>query len=209
VKKTIIASIFCISALSLTGCAFTQESVDLQYIQQANVVKIKGAENVTVNVAIVDQRTDKTKISSKKNGFGMETAPITANEDVTITIRKAIETELQSRGFLISSNSAIVDINAELDRFYNDHKTGFMAGDAVADLEMNVSVKSKSGKVVYTSRLVAQGVEANTQLMTGENAKKALDKALSNGMTKLFLITIETQPASTGVVALEPFESRL
>ena len=28
------------------------------------------------------------------------------------------------------------------------------------------------------------------------------------GATKSFLITIETQPASTGVVALEPFDSR-
>jgi Uncharacterized lipoprotein len=170
----------------MTGCAFTTDRVDLQYIPQTNITKIQGAENVAVNVSIDDQRADKSKVSSKKNGFGIETAPITANQDVSVTIKKAIETELQNRGFLISYNAAIVDINAQLNRFYNDHKTGFFAGDAVADLDMNISVKNKNGDVKYTNHLVAQGVEANTQLMTGENARKALDKALANGMTKLF-----------------------
>ena len=53
-----------------------------------------------------DQRQDKSnKVSSKKNGYGMEMAPILANEDVTVTIRRAIEQELQSRGFSIGNEA--------------------------------------------------------------------------------------------------------
>lgn len=51
---------------------------------------------------------------------------------------------------------------------------------------MSVVVKSKSGELLYTRQIVAQGKEANTQLATGNNAKLALDRALDNGIKMLF-----------------------
>lgn len=57
---------------------------------------------------VADQRLDKSKVSSKKNGYGMEMAPITAAEDVAVTVRKAIEQELQARGFALGSDTALV-----------------------------------------------------------------------------------------------------
>lgn len=125
-------------------------------------------------------------MSSKKNGFGMEMAPIIATEDVAITVRKAIEQELRTRGFQLGSDAALVQISADLTRFYNDHKTGFFAGDAVADLNMSIAVKSKKGDLLYTRQVIAQGIEPNTQLMSGENARLALNRALENGMKYLF-----------------------
>lgn len=125
------------------------------------------------------------KVSSKKNGYGMEMAPIIATEDVAVTIRRAIEQELQARGFKIGTD-ALVQISADLIRFYNDHKVGFLSGDAVADLNMAVVVKSKEGGQLYSRQIIAQGLEPNTQLMTGDNAKLALNRALENGMKMLF-----------------------
>jgi len=116
----------------------------------------------------------------------MEMAPILAAEDVAVTIRRAIEQELQARGFQLATDAALVQIAADLTRFYNDHKTGFFAGDAVADLNMSITVKSKNGNLLFTKQVVAQGVEPNTQLMSGENAKLALDRALENGIRTLF-----------------------
>jgi uncharacterized lipoprotein YajG len=139
-----------------------------------------------VSVQVSDQRQEKSnKVSSKKNGFGMETAPILANEDVTVTLRRAIEQELQSRGFSIG-NEAFVSILADLTRFWNDHKTGFFSGDAVADLNMSILVKSKDGNLLYSRQILSQGVEPNTQLMTGNNARLALNRAIENGMKLLF-----------------------
>ena len=51
---------------------------------------------------------------------------------------------------------------------------------------MSVTVKNKSGNIFYTRNLITQGVEANIQLMTGENARLALDKALGSGVKLLF-----------------------
>jgi uncharacterized lipoprotein YajG len=174
-----------LSAL-LSGCAFTTENIDLSYTPQAGVAKIADAGNVTVSVQVNDQRQEKSnKVSSKKNGFGMETAPILANEDVTVTIRRAIELELQSRGFSIG-NESVVTILAELTRFWNDHKMGFFSGDAIAELNISVLVKDKSGNILYSRNIQAQGIERNNQLANGNNARLALNNALENGMKSLF-----------------------
>jgi len=174
------------ASIWLSGCALTTDTIDLSYDPQAGVAPLSGADAVVVSVNVNDQRLEKTnKVSSKKNGFGMEMAPILANENVTVTLRKAIELELRSRGFKVD-DQAVVSIIADMTRFWNDHKTGFFAGDSIADLTMSVSVKNKAGNVVYTRHIAAQGIEPNIQLMTGENARLALDKALANGMRQLF-----------------------
>jgi len=170
----------------VSGCALTTDRIDIAYTPQLTASPVAGANEVTVSVQVIDNRQDKSKVSSKKNGFGMEMAPIVASEDVSITIRKAIETELSNRGFRLSTDQAIVQVVADVTRFYNDHKIGFFAGDAVADLTMSVNVKSKDGRVLYNREIVAQGIERNTQLAGGNNARNALEKALQDGMLKLF-----------------------
>jgi uncharacterized lipoprotein len=167
------------------------------------VLKISGANNVSINVQVTDQRQDKSKVSSKKNGFGMEMAPILASEDVAITVSRAIDQELRARGFQLGSDAALVQIVADLTRFYNDHKTGFFAGDAVADLNMSVTVKSKKGDLLYTRQVIAQGIEPNTQLMSGENARLALNRVLENSMKSLF----EDQAFLSALVALSASKS--
>lgn len=176
----------CLAVVALSGCALTNEQIELQYNQQQGVSQITGANNVSVSVQVADQRQDKSKVSTKKNSFGMEMAPIVVTEDVAVTVRTAIEQELRARGFQLASDAALIQIAADITRFYNDHKIGFFAGDAVADLNMSVTVKSKKGDLLYMRQVVAQGVEPNTQLMTGDNARLALNRALENGMKALF-----------------------
>ena len=45
-----------------SGCAITKDYVSLSYVPQANVVKIDGADAVSVNVAVTDIRSIKDKI---------------------------------------------------------------------------------------------------------------------------------------------------
>ena len=130
----------------------------------------------------------------------MEMAPIIAIEDVAVTVRRAIEQELRTRGFQLGTDTALVQITADLTRFYNDHKTGFFAGDAVADINMSVTVKSKKGDLLYTRQIISQGIEPNTQLMSGENARLALNRALENGMKSLF----EDQKFLSALMAASP-----
>src|SRR5689334_19678138 len=139
--------------VALSGCALTTDRIDIGYDQKQGIVQMPGANKVSVAVQVADLRQDKGKVSSKKNGYGMEMAPIVATEDVAVTIRRAIEQELRARGFQLAAGTALVQIAVDLTRFYNDYKTGFFAGDAVADLNMSVTVKSSKGELLYTRQV--------------------------------------------------------
>lgn len=170
----------------LSGCALTTDYVALTYTQQQSITTIDGANNIKVSVQVVDQRQDKSKVGSKKNGYGMEMAPILATEDVATTISRAIGQELVARGFMLTADNSSLLVNGEIIRFSNDFKMGFFAGDAIADLTIVVSVKSPKGEIQYFKNITAQGLEPNIQLATGENARLALNRALENGIKILF-----------------------
>jgi len=170
----------------ISGCAFTTERIDLSYSPQLGVTPIAGASDITIALNVYDDRQDKgNKVSSKKNGFGVETAPILVNEDLLVTFRRAIETELRARGFKIGQQS-LISVDANLIMFWNDFKLGIFAGDSIAQLNMSIAAKDRSGKVYYSRIITAQDSEPNIQLMTGDNAKLALDRVLASGMKQLF-----------------------
>ena len=94
----------------LTGCAFTTDHIVITYTPDQNVAKIQGAEAVNLKIEFIDARTTKNQVGSKKNGYGMETAPIVATNDMAILFSDVIQTELKSRGFIIGNGPVQVII---------------------------------------------------------------------------------------------------
>lgn len=171
------------------GCALTKDYVVLSYDPQTNVEKMKRADLVRVKVEISDVRTVRDKVSSKKNSYGMEMAPIIAQNDVVDLLKKAIEAELRNRGFELADGS--VEVLAELNKYYNDFKTGFWSGRAVAEVVMNVQVKKPDKSILY-SKMITGEYSHTVQLASGKNAKISLDAALKDAMSKLFADTAFT-----------------
>jgi uncharacterized lipoprotein len=168
----------------LSGCALTKDYVSLSYVPQANVVKIDGADAVTVKVDVTDIRSIKDKVSAKKNGYGREMAAIIAKEDVAEILKKAVEVELVNRGFRLSGGG--IAVAAELSRFYSDFKMGVWSGSAVAEVTMNVQVKKADGSIGFSKLVTGIGSKEHLQLASGANAKDALDAALKDAVGKLF-----------------------
>jgi len=168
----------------LPGCALTTDHVILEYKSPGVATQIDGASEVRVFVDLFDIRGMKDRVSVKKNGYGMEMAPIVSETSIPVLLTKAIESELVARGFALGEGS--VRLFVELQKFYNDFKTGFWSGSAVAELIINTQVKTPSGEIVYSKLTVGNGNVPSIQLMTGENAKTALEDALTDGMRKLF-----------------------
>src|SRR4051812_5584538 len=104
-----------------SGCALTTDVTSITYSSK-NVLKVPGAEGVTVKVVLTDSRTDKERVSVKKNGYGMEMAPILA-PNVARTVGHAIELELTNHGFTLGEGNLVV--TADLNKFYSDVKMGF------------------------------------------------------------------------------------
>jgi uncharacterized lipoprotein len=170
----------------LSGCASTKGYVSLSYVPQANVVKINGADVVTVHVDVTDLRSMKDKVGAKRSNLapGMDMAAIIATEDVADTLKRAIEVELANRGFRIGGGGMAVA--AELSKFYNDFKTGFWSGSAVAEVIMNVQVTKADGSIGFSRLVTGAGGRENLQLGSASNAKVALDAALKDALGKLF-----------------------
>lgn len=179
-----LAGLAAVLAVS-NGCALTKANIGLNYQPQPNVPRVAGAEGVTVAVTMSDQRAVKDSVGNKKNGYGMEMAPIIATNDVVALVQNAIETELANRGFKLGAGSA-VNVTVQLNKFYNDFKVGFWSGNAVAELTMNVMVKNREGLTVHSALISVQGTEPSIQLASGGNAQLALDAALKNAMAELF-----------------------
>lgn len=168
----------------LPGCALTTDHVMLEYKSPGVVTQIDGASEVRVFVDLFDIRGMKDRVSVKKNGYGMEMAPIVSESSIPVLLTKTIESELVARGFALGEGS--VRLFVELQKFYNDFKTGFWSGSAAAELIINTQVKTRSGEIVYSKLAVGNGNVPSIQSMTGENAKTALEDALTDGMSKLF-----------------------
>lgn len=173
--------LICIAIAALTsGCALVPAKIDVPY-QPVNtqVAPVPGATSDTVAVEAVDARTEyRDRVSSKKNGYGMEMAAITATNDIPSTVADALKSELTERGFKLGPGGS--DVTVEVLKFYNDFKTGFFSGDAVADVALNVKVTRPDKSIAFTKYYDGSGTEPNIQLAGGDNARAALIKALAN-----------------------------
>jgi uncharacterized lipoprotein YajG len=180
---TLLLCIIVIGSLA-SGCALTVDRVQLDYVPQVGVQLIDSDGAITVAVAVDDVRSRKDRVSSKKNGYGMEMAAIESISDVAELVRQAVSTELAARGFQVAESREVVKV--EVQKFYCDFKIGFFAGDAVAEVTLNAQVQRPDGLIAYSRVIAGEGLEPNIQLCNGTNAKAALDRALQDAMTKLF-----------------------
>jgi uncharacterized lipoprotein len=173
---------------SLAGCAFTVDTIPLSYGRQPPVARVRDAERVNVVVNVNDARRDQTRVSCKKNGYGMEMAAIVTSTAVGPFVKTNVEWELKRRGFVVGADGLAITI--DLHRFYNDFKMGFMSGDAVAEVTMDVTAHRTSGGVegapVFVGHFEGEGKNPNIQLCSGENAKVALDAAFDDAMKRMF-----------------------
>lgn len=162
----------------------------LSYRPRAPASRLNEAQNVTVAVVVRDERRDKERdrVSCKKNGYGMEMAAIRSENDVPGLVRSSIEGELARRGF--RSGPGGVTVVVEVRRLYNDFKTGFFSGDAAAEADLEVRVLGpgppQAAPLLFEGRAAGSGKNENIQLCSGDNAKPALEDALSEAIWRLF-----------------------
>jgi len=183
-KKLLLIAGGIIAIASLNGCAISKDYISVKYTPQTNVTAVAGADRVAVRVEVSDVRSIHDRVGVKKNGYGMEMASIIASNDVPTLVKKAIQDELSNRGFKLADGD--VTVLVELSKFYNDFKTGFWAGDAVAELTMSAQIKKSDGNIVYSKLVNGEGEKLKIQLASGANAKVALEGALANAVLRLF-----------------------
>jgi len=184
-SKTVMMTTILFAFLT-TGCALTQGHVNINYQPRSHdaLEPVASAETPPVQVAVVDQRVSKDNVGHKSNGYGMEMAPITADNDVNEALRSAIASELQARGFKVGD--AGPNVTATLSKFENRFINGFWSGTAQGELVMNVVVTRPDKTLAYTKLIDAEGINKGIQIASAANAQIALNQALQEAVSQLF-----------------------
>ena len=73
---------------TLTGCALTVDTIQLDYLARTQSTPYANAPGVTVTVEAEDRRSE-AKVGSKKNGYGMEMAEIVSAENVASIVQRS------------------------------------------------------------------------------------------------------------------------
>lgn len=177
-KKLLVCALL---AASVSGCALTEDSVPVKYSAPANISVVPGAKDVTLSVNPTDGRvSNRDRISTKKNGYGMEMAKITAANDVVAEVGQAVQVELASLGFNVGPGG--IEISVQTTNFYNDFKPGFWTAEAVAEVAFDLTAKRPDGTLVYSRSYRAVGMNKDVVLMMGDQAVPALSAALRDAV---------------------------
>jgi uncharacterized lipoprotein YajG len=182
----------------LSACALSEDKVPLDYIANTGVTPVAGADKVSLAVTGADRRSQYTdRISTKKNGYGMEMARIVAANDVVELVRGGVERELRAQGYAIGPGG--LSVTVELQNFYNNFRVGFASGNAVADVALAVKVRNAAGTLVY-SQLYDATATVEVFLASGANARDALQKALTLATRKI----LEDQALQAALLSAKP-----
>jgi uncharacterized lipoprotein YajG len=169
--------------LAGVGCAFTTETIHIEYPAPVSVEKIKGAEAIKVKVEVRDLRSKPTREVAKKiNGFGSETASIFNDEDVQLLVKRSVETELRARGYDLEGGK--VPLQIELLTFIHRYNAGFFSGDSQAEVSFVVRIRDAQGKELYTDTFMDAFKHA-IGYAGGGNVKQAYEQALPGAIRKL------------------------
>lgn len=172
------SALVCVGALA--ACALNEDKVPVDYVSATSpgTGVLPGAADVAIVLTAIDQRSAYgDRISTKRNGYGMEMARILATNDVVELVRGSLERELTALGF--RTGAVGLPVRVELRNFYNNFKVGFFSGDAEAEVAFVLKVTDPPGALLFSHFYSGTGTEAKIQLASGENAKAALQKALT------------------------------
>jgi len=168
---------FFVLAVVLAGCALQPDYVEVRPQPPALSSDLSSASRASFSIQTRDNRHVRDRVSNKVNGYGMDMAPIIATNDVLADTRRVISDALERRGFGTSSTDGTMEI--EFTRVFARFVVGFWSGTAAAEATANVTVTSRAGAIVFTRSFRGEANNPDILLATGENARIALDQALS------------------------------
>ena len=168
----------------LNACALTVATIDVEYKPDAAAKILPDAKSVVVNLDVQDVRTFfQDRVSTKKNGYGMEMAAIVSKRDVKSMVIDAFQTELKLRGFSVGESP--VSVQTSILKFYSDFKVGFFSGESVGEVTFFVQVQGLDSKPFHANTYTGEGEITGVMLMGGENAKKSIELAFAAAVQKV------------------------
>jgi hypothetical protein len=207
--KTVLCSLawpLLLVTVGISGCAFGDRHVALNYPPPAPAdapppkLTPAPAKGITVVVArFTDERTEKP-VGEVRNGFGMHTADVLAESDVTAWVMKAVGRELAAAGYTVRWAGKGTD--AERVQLSGQTLTTYCR--AMATYEGEVSFMAQltvDGKLVFNKRITGKGGAGVNMAATEEGFGDSLSIALRDAMAHLLA---ELQPVARALGPAPP-----
>lgn len=118
--------IYLFGAVFLSGCALTDAHIDLAYLPEPEKKSPLGTISpMRVALQVEDQRPpgERQWVGNKRNGFGMVTAWVRSNKEVTAIVQDALKNELIYNGHkVVDAKEAPSDVGilVGLKRYWSD-----------------------------------------------------------------------------------------
>ncbi|HXW84559.1 MAG TPA: YajG family lipoprotein [Candidatus Binataceae bacterium] len=179
-----VAALAALLLVCLAGCANQQPTtVPLVYTEESFVPPTQGAEGIPVQVEVVDERPDKSRVGEIPSRDSSPDTPIVTANDPDEVIRKAMEHELSVRGFNVTPSP--VRVNVAVTKLWADYAAATpIPPRAQADVTLKVLVIGPHDQLFYSQTLNGQGQHG--QVLASDHAGPALSRALDDAITNVF-----------------------
>jgi uncharacterized lipoprotein YajG len=183
--KLLLLSSFMLTTL-FTGCAFKDQKIDVEYSSDGKKASYEGT--VCLN-KIKDIREDKSRIGIVKNTYGMETANVITDQNVSLLISNAIKDELIALGYTVN----LIDVafgeginlfdgcdvlDGNLKNMFVEPIFGIFAVDGKAIITVELVIATQTGKE-FKKTYSTNGKSRSYVGGFAQLQKEAMDKALT------------------------------
>jgi uncharacterized lipoprotein YajG len=201
--KVIGISVFLL--LLSSGCAFTTAKVNLSYTptSQSPLVTLEPAR---VALQVEDHRIpeEKGKIGNKVNVYGMVTASVVSNKEVSLVLQEALKNELQNNGHkVVDSREADHDvfIKVLLVKYWSIPKIRFADVEMMGTVTGEVVIQDGKTPEVLFSKAITGTSRESRGIVLDSTYESVLNGALAE-----FVRSFSRDPAVTG--ALQDIQSK-
>ena len=182
--------IFLFAGGLLSGCAFGDRKAALDYPPvkeqssgEAQAAPATQAGGTVIVETFSDIREDKTVVGNVRNGFGMKTAKVLPQRDVTDWVREAFIYELEAAGYTVvdgaAAPSGTAAVSGDILRAYCDMYFSY-DGQVALRVEAN-----KDGKVLLNQSYTGKGSVGISWAGTGDSFSESLSLALQAALQKV------------------------
>ena len=177
--------------ISLAECAPVPTRVAPEYVPEAAVAPMPGAERIEVAVEANDLQADQYKVGSVTGAISLAgDRRITSTVDAKALVKSAVEKELASRGFQVKGGplSVIIDLT-EFNLEQVVTVSWFTADESHAEVAMHVQVRGPGAANAY-SRLISGRSESS----------QGDDQAILNAALKAAILDLFHAPSFTAAI---------
>lgn len=172
-------------AVFLSGCALTNAHIDLAFLPEPEKKSPLGTISpMQVALQIEDQRPagERQWVGNKRNGFGMVTAWVKSNKEVTSVVYDALKNEFLINGHkVVEAKETPSDllIHIGLKRYWSDISIHFWDVEVIGTLNADVTIRDRRKDLAFLSRPMQSAFRESRQIVTDGAYESVLNGALA------------------------------